>query len=163
MNEPKTTGAIAQPPAPPTPPHEQGGGGGYTPGPWTWDAGPADFDGGGSLRYCDVSANDGDLIIASINDFFNKAEGHANARLIAAAPSMVEALKEAREALEPFMLLAHSYDDDAVPVPLGDSVPFFHRETRKTGEVIIAYGDLRRARTALAKIDSALSITGEGR
>jgi len=61
----------------------------HTPGPWEWDCGIIPPDGPG--RYADIYKDGGDLIIATFNDQI--AEGHANARLIAAAPDLLEALK----------------------------------------------------------------------
>lgn len=72
----------------------------HTPGPWSWDSGVVPPDGPG--RYSDIYVDDGDKIIASINEFPESSpeEGKANARLIAAAPDMYEALKLFDEALE---------------------------------------------------------------
>jgi len=68
----------------------------HTPGPWKWDCGIIPPDGPG--HYADIYKDGGDLIIAQ----FNKQipEGHANARLIAAAPDLVAALKRNRAALD---------------------------------------------------------------
>ena len=62
----------------------------HTPGPWTWDAGDIGAD--MSEPYCEVVKDD--LLIASVNDRFDRAEGRANARLIAAAPAYHEAAEE---------------------------------------------------------------------
>jgi hypothetical protein len=56
----------------------------FTPGPWEWDCGVVPPDGPG--RYADIYVDSGELIIASFNNEI--PEGHANARLIAAAPTM---------------------------------------------------------------------------
>lgn len=68
----------------------------HTAGPWAWDSGVIPPDGPG--RYADIYRDGGDLIIASFNDQI--PEGRANARLIAAAPDLLGALKA---------LLADSY------------------------------------------------------
>ncbi|WP_186056532.1 hypothetical protein [Burkholderia gladioli] len=60
----------------------------WTPGPWSYDRGIIPPDGPG--RYSTVSA-DGDVVVAEINDLI--PEGIANAKLIAAAPELVEAAK----------------------------------------------------------------------
>lgn len=66
----------------------------HTPGPWSWDAG--DIGNEYSIPYCDVFAGSGDdFIIASVNDRFDRTQGRANARLIAAAPDLLEALEDA--------------------------------------------------------------------
>lgn len=59
----------------------------HTPGPWEWDCGLVPPDGPG--RYADIYKDGGDLIIAQFNDLI--PEGKANARLIAAAPDLLEA------------------------------------------------------------------------
>ncbi|WP_186084851.1 hypothetical protein [Burkholderia gladioli] len=64
----------------------------WTPGPWSYDRGVIPPDGPG--RYSTVSA-DGDVVIAEINDLI--PGGIANAKLIAAAPELVEALSELLE------------------------------------------------------------------
>lgn len=58
----------------------------HTPGPWEWDCGVVPPDGPG--RYSDIYVDGGDLIIAHFNDQI--PEGLANARLIAAAPDLLE-------------------------------------------------------------------------
>lgn len=55
-----------------------------TPGPWEWDAGDIGQD--YPAPYCNVFVDAGNLIIAQVNDRFSREIGHANARLIAAAP-----------------------------------------------------------------------------
>lgn len=57
----------------------------HTPGPWEWDAGVVPPDGPG--RYADIYVDGGETIIASFNDAI--PEGRANARLIAAAPTLL--------------------------------------------------------------------------
>lgn len=69
----------------------------WTPGPWNWDAG--DIGAEASQPYCNVFTDD-ETIIATVNDRFNRQQGRANARLMAAAPELVEALADAVEALE---------------------------------------------------------------
>ena len=68
----------------------------HTPGPWTWDAGDIGTD--MSEPYCEVVKDD--LLIASVNDRFDRDEGRANARLIAAAPALLEACRRALPELE---------------------------------------------------------------
>lgn len=65
-----------------------------TPGPWKWDCGVIPPDGPG--RYADIYIDGGEKIIARFNEFLEVApeEGCANARLIAAAPELLEALAE---------------------------------------------------------------------
>jgi hypothetical protein len=62
----------------------------HTPGPWEWDSGVIPPDGPG--RYADIYVDGGDTIIASFNNCI--PEGVANARLIAAAPELLEAAHE---------------------------------------------------------------------
>lgn len=62
----------------------------HTPGPWEWDAG--DIGAEYSVPYSDIFKDAGEIIIASFND--NIPEGRANARLIAAAPDLLEALED---------------------------------------------------------------------
>lgn len=73
----------------------------HTPGPWKWDCGIIPPDGPG--RYADIYTDGGDLIIASFNNEI--PEGSANARLIAAAPELLEALRG--------MLRATDFNDSA--------------------------------------------------
>ena len=64
----------------------------HTPGPWEWDAGIIPPDGPG--RYAVVYVNDEDgepITIAEFND--SLPEGRFNARLIASAPELLEALE----------------------------------------------------------------------
>jgi len=63
-------------------------GGKHTPGPWSFDYGTVPPDGPGT--YADIYVDGGDTIIAHFNNQI--VEGLANARLIAAAPAMLEAL-----------------------------------------------------------------------
>ncbi|KKM20741.1 hypothetical protein LCGC14_1642450 [marine sediment metagenome] len=63
---------------------------GHTPGPWDWDQGDDGTD--YSHPYCTVTSEDGDLIIAEVNDRFDREIGAANAHLIAAAPKLLAAL-----------------------------------------------------------------------
>ena len=89
-----------------------------TPGPWEWDAGDIGQDYPAS--YCDVFVDGGNLIIAQVNDRFSREIGHANARLIAAAPDTAaerdrlkvknEGLVKALESVEgQFDSTAHRY------------------------------------------------------
>lgn len=65
---------------------------GHTPGPWEWDAGDDGTD--YSHPYCSVSTDGGNLIIAEVNDRFDREAGRANAALIAAAPELLAALTD---------------------------------------------------------------------
>ena len=67
-------------------------------------AGPWDFDHGDegtvySAPYCTVTALDGDLTIAEVNDRYNLEEGHANGYLIKSAPRLFQACVNAESAL----------------------------------------------------------------
>jgi hypothetical protein len=79
---------------------------GHTPGPWEWDCGLVPPD--GPERYADIYTEGGDTIIARFNDLI--PEGLANARLISAAPAMLEALKSVRE----WLLLECPVKDDGI-------------------------------------------------
>lgn len=70
----------------------------HTPGPWEWDTSPVDYDpeqeapwlvSAGSSKYPDCAILQGNI----------KCHSHANARLIAAAPEMLDALRRAVLAL----------------------------------------------------------------
>lgn len=67
----------------------------HTPGPWEWDAGDVGIE--YAARYCQVYIDGGNTIICEVNEKpdgdSNRKEGHANARLIAAAPDLLMALK----------------------------------------------------------------------
>lgn len=57
--------------------------------------------------------------IAEIKDAYHDSEGQANAALIAAAPEMIEVIKELRERLAAWMEIsdkddARTYDQDAI-------------------------------------------------
>lgn len=73
----------------------------HTAGPWKWDSGIVPPD--GPERYADIYTEGGDTIIASFNDLI--PEGQANARLIAAAPELLEALRETWRVLDAAGLL----------------------------------------------------------
>lgn len=62
----------------------------HTPEPWDYDRGPRGF-GAGSAAYSTVTAENGDIIIAEVNDLIK--EGAANARLIIASPRLLKALE----------------------------------------------------------------------
>lgn len=68
----------------------------HTPGPWSFDYGTVPPDGPGT--YADIYVDGGDTIIAHFNNQI--PEGLANARLIAAAPALLKALRGAIGALE---------------------------------------------------------------
>lgn len=59
----------------------------HTPGPWAYWSGYNPFD----KIEAQVTAEGGDIVIASYNHLI--AEGEGNARLIAAAPDLLDALK----------------------------------------------------------------------
>ena len=59
----------------------------HTPGPWRWTHGELDTVHGTLYRYSTISADDTE--IAEVNKHL--PEHHANARLIAAAPELLEA------------------------------------------------------------------------
>ena len=74
-----------------------------TAGEWAWDQGDAGID----FRepYCTVFVVDDGPIIAEVNDRFSREQGRANARLIAAAKNM-------RDALRRILSVAEEYEDD---------------------------------------------------
>ncbi len=65
----------------------------WTPGPWSHDSGVVPPD--GPDRYADIYVDGGEKVIASINEMrdFAPEEGRANARLIAEAPNLYDALE----------------------------------------------------------------------
>ncbi|MCO3773811.1 hypothetical protein QOU27_29915 [Pseudomonas aeruginosa] len=69
-----------------------------TPGPWEFSAG-ADYGDEGS--YADITALDGDLIIARVNSLI--PVGAANGELLAAAPDLLVAAEMAAAALAKFI------------------------------------------------------------
>lgn len=60
----------------------------HTPGPWSYWSGYNPFD----KIEAQVTAEDGDIVIASYNHLIE--EGEANARLMAAAPDLLSALED---------------------------------------------------------------------
>lgn len=60
----------------------------HTPGPWEFSAG-ADY--GDEGNYADVTALNGDMIIARVNNLIPASS--ANGELLAAAPELLEALQ----------------------------------------------------------------------
>lgn len=68
----------------------------HTPGPWIIEATPR------SIAE-DYVIRTEHSVVAAILPLYNEDETDANARLIAAAPELLEAAKEAREALQPFL------------------------------------------------------------
>lgn len=66
----------------------------YTPGPWTWDE-PSNWHGLSARVY--VPEPYGVVAKVPIEAWRPRSIGKANARLIAAAPELLEALKEAYE------------------------------------------------------------------
>lgn len=69
---------------------------GFTPGPWVYDGSLADEQG----FPCVASAAHNLAICSVIDDGIDAAEQEANAHLIASAPELLEALREAVEDLE---------------------------------------------------------------
>ncbi|HID9917519.1 hypothetical protein I5E81_20280 [Pseudomonas aeruginosa] len=69
----------------------------HTPGPWQFSAG-ADY--GDEGNYADVTAINGDLIIARVNNLI--PAGAANGELVAAAPELLEALQDLDALRGPF-------------------------------------------------------------
>jgi len=59
----------------------------YTPGPWDFWSGYAAFD----QIEAEITAQDGDVVVAQYNNLIE--QGEFNARLIAAAPDLLEALE----------------------------------------------------------------------
>lgn len=70
----------------------------HQPGPWEFSAG-ADY--GDEGFYADVTALDGDLIIARVNNLI--PSGSANGELMASAPELLEAAIAAASALAKFV------------------------------------------------------------
>lgn len=72
-----------------------------SPRPWRWDFGDNGID--YSNKYCQITDVDGDLVIADVNDLFDKEIGRANAALIVEAVNshdeLVSALEKARRVL----------------------------------------------------------------
>lgn len=60
----------------------------YTPGPWDFWSGYTAFD----QIEAEITAQDGDVVVAQYNNLTE--QGEFNARLIAAAPDLLEALEE---------------------------------------------------------------------
>jgi hypothetical protein len=75
----------------------------HTPGPWksSGQTGTGNFDSRnqGALA---IGVHSEEWIVADVWDEFGEGEGHANARLIAAAPDLLEALIDAREQLRAY-------------------------------------------------------------
>ncbi|MFL1527877.1 hypothetical protein [Pseudomonas sp. O230] len=65
----------------------------HTPGPWSYWSGYNPLD----KIEAQVTAEDGDIVIASYNHLI--AEGEANAKLMAAAPELLGALIESRQVI----------------------------------------------------------------
>lgn len=66
----------------------------HTPGPWDYWQGA----GIGDESHAEIIAADGEIVIAGFNNMIE--QGEANARLIAAAPDLLEALVDSLCALE---------------------------------------------------------------
>lgn len=68
-----------------------------TPGPWEWDAGDlgTEISYPKHIPYCTVfPQHDEDLVIAEVNDRFDRDQGRANARLIVAAGTAAHEVKQ---------------------------------------------------------------------
>ena len=63
----------------------------WTPGDWQRDYGDIGDD--SSRPYCVVHVNDGEIILADVNDRFDQEQGRANARLFASAKALYRALE----------------------------------------------------------------------
>ena len=63
----------------------------HTPGPWSYDRAPRDYDGAGSPAYSTITAENGEIVIAEVNDMI--PSGLANAHLLVAAPDLLDALQ----------------------------------------------------------------------
>lgn len=76
----------------------------FTPGPWDfdreiwWENTPGEQEKHGSLAV--YTTDDENLTIATVNDYFDKEIGRANAALITAAPEMYEKLAYFHEQLK---------------------------------------------------------------
>ncbi|EOZ4779694.1 hypothetical protein ACSQPN_006131 [Pseudomonas aeruginosa] len=75
----------------------------YTPGPWDYWSGYNPVD---ELE-AQITTEDGDIVIASYNRQI--PEGEANAKLLAAAPELIEALQGMLE------VYGGQYNDDCLP------------------------------------------------
>jgi hypothetical protein len=107
----------------------------FTPGPWRFD------------RFGYVLAPDGrmEVQVAKVGDFhdkellpFNKDRWTADARLIAQAPQMREALEGAHRCLADMIFMAEAAEHHSV-----------------------AAGDIERAKRSLAEIASVLNVEGQ--
>lgn len=118
--------------------------GGHTPGPWEACA-PGDygdFDGNSQV----VLGDDMRIAVVHWSSGSMRDENEANARLIAAAPRVVEAAQPIVAEIAHYADSAGEDDDEAVPIRLGD---------------------IRRLRAAIAKAtatpaDPARSVVGRG-
>lgn len=61
----------------------------HTAGPWSYWQGA----GAGDESHSEITAKDGDIVVAAFNGMIH--EGEANARLMAAAPELLNALEQA--------------------------------------------------------------------
>lgn len=77
----------------------------YTPGPWDYWSGYNPVD---ELE-AQITTEDGDIVIASYNRQI--PEGEANAKLLAAAPELLEALEVAANRLNSCLILLECDDD----------------------------------------------------
>lgn len=80
----------------------------YTPGPWFVDANyivPAN----GGVAVCDLMAVD----LSKHQEFFCGEETEANARLIAAAPDLLEAARQAEKVIDILWVSHHANRSDA--------------------------------------------------
>ncbi|ENM3040138.1 hypothetical protein AB7A53_005420 [Pseudomonas aeruginosa] len=77
----------------------------YTPGPWDYWSGYNPVD---ELE-AQITTEDGDIVIASYNRQI--PEGEANAKLLAAAPELLEALEDAVNRLNSCLILLECDDE----------------------------------------------------
>ena len=74
-------------------------GGKATPGPWRMHAGHAYDSGGYSDPAYEIESSEG-YRIGSVSDYNGKPQNEANARLIASAPDLLDALRRAKTLIE---------------------------------------------------------------
>lgn len=100
----------------------------HTPGPWSYWSGYNPFD----KLEAQVTANGGDIVIASYNSLIE--EGEANACLMAAAPDLLADLEEAAKTLRRYEVLhwaKETNESDAKAKVNGDLAARFERTIDK--------------------------------
>lgn len=100
----------------------------HTPGPWSYWSGYTPFD----KLEAQVTANGGDIVIASYNSLIE--EGEANACLMAAAPDLLADLEEAAKTLRRYEVLhwaKETNESDAKAKVNGDLAARFERTIDK--------------------------------